>query len=565
MALILSLRNFFVGGWEAVYCSESCFLQQLPIVNRDFDYLRSAEADDLETIERARLLAPCLFNQTAICRYDHVGQFLEESPPIPNVVHRPVQAVPSYRRIPLEMANNRTFIVRGTSSYPDDLTNMDATNSTLNDYNPFILPLFRTVSNGSVVSDLDQKLLDELTGRYHSGFTHSEANQVKYLAVFRSSNHYPRCIPGGFQKGKDKGYQWVNYPSIALLDENLQPIDEASILIDIERYYFQERDTRLFQDFSLYAARTTKDNTKKDHLFLVTNGMLIIPMALRRIPPGKDHGDNDWITKIQQPKLSKDIVHGTGIQVRMTSSSIQGPMKSFVAGNKAIRLAVGKNMHLFESSTGSNYVELWPYSNHSSQQVNFFWDNFTTFQSYSWDLKEVTVAPDTNSTPSFQSNYGSLPEKEPTNRGTGCCADMTLSDGRVIKLGIAHTVVRPLNYLHRFYAFVPDKPFQILRISGLFCLGSMQRNDSGFDDHWLSHQNEYFQPMQTRYGDLLDFDCPPITFASGVTNMVDHSDNYIIISYGVEDCYSRSIFVHKRKIEMLLFPDLMKRGHGTRT
>jgi len=32
------------------------------------------------------------------------------------------------------------------------------------------------------------------------------------------------------------------------------------------------------------------------------------------------------------------------------------------------------------------------------------------------------------------------------------------------------------------------------------------------------------------------------------------SNDYIIISYGVDDCYSRSIIVHKKKIELLMFP-----------
>ena len=30
---------------------------------------------------------------------------------------------------------------------------------------------------------------------------------------------FPHCIPDGFQKGRDKGYEWVNYPGLALLDK----------------------------------------------------------------------------------------------------------------------------------------------------------------------------------------------------------------------------------------------------------------------------------------------------------------------------------------------------------
>jgi hypothetical protein len=42
-----------------------------------------------------------------------------------------------------------------------------------------------------------------------------------------------------------------------------------------------------------------------------------------------------------------------------------------------------------------------------------------------------------------------------------------------------------------------------------------------------------------------------IAFANGLTEKIGDSKN-VILSYGVNDCYSRSIVVSKKKIEMIL-------------
>eukprot|EP00980_Cylindrotheca_fusiformis_P006202 scaffold1327_cov124-Cylindrotheca_fusiformis.AAC.6 len=494
----------------------------------------------------ARKLAPCLFNKSVVCRFDDIGRFLEDGPSnLRPVVHQQIQAVPSYRRIPHAMANNRTHIASGVSSFPNDLESKDASNATLNEYNPTILPLYKNGPDGTIVSDLDQKLLDDITGRYHPGFSDAEADEVQYLLVTRSSNHYPKCIPGGYKKGIDSPYDWVNYPGLALLDKNLQPIAGADVLIDIEKYYFKRKNTRTFQDFSIFAARTTKSNKKKDHLFLMTNGVMVLPIAIRRVPPGNDLDESDWQTKIEGPRIQQDTMYGTGLQVRMTR-----PGKP-----KAALIKSGKNMHVFESSEGMMQLEVWPHSDHVVSTVNFFWDSFSTFRDYTLELQETVKIPDGNRSASLLSNLPrGVPTVGPANRGTGCCADLTLSDGRTVKLGISHLVVKGLKYLHRFYAFVPEKPFQVLSLSGLFCLGDIASEDRDSTHHWISQRHDIFKPKQTTIGSK-NYDCPSITFATGITNMIGHGDNYIIISYGVNDCYSRSIMVHKKKIEMLLFPD----------
>lgn len=146
----------------------------------------------------AARLAPCLINVTQKCRFDDVGRFLEASQPNTNVIHQHIRAVSSHRRMPPLMANNRTHFIRGLTSFPNDPNNFDATNSVLNDYNPTILPLYRNGKNGTKHTDLDETLLSLLTGSYHPDFTKGEIDEVQYLSVSRSSNHYPRCIPDGW-------------------------------------------------------------------------------------------------------------------------------------------------------------------------------------------------------------------------------------------------------------------------------------------------------------------------------------------------------------------------------
>ena len=46
--------------------------------------------------------------------------------------------------------------------------------------------------------------------------------------------------------------------------------------------------------------------------------------------------------------------------------------------------------------------------------------------------------------------------------------------------------------------------------------------------------------------------CPAVSFASGITEMIGHRGENIITSYGLNDCYSRSLIVPKKKIELLL-------------
>merc|ERR1712232_228550 len=106
------------------------------------------------------------------------------------------------------------------------------------------------------------------------------------------------------------------------------------------------------------------------------------------------------------------------------------------------------------------------------------------------------------------------------------------------------------SYLSQFYAFLPDPPFKIVAMSGHFCFNHMDEKDIGYSAQWTSER-----PVDNRTAPIMimakNYRCPVITFASGMTEMVGNENN-VIITYGANDCYSRSIVVPKKKIEMLL-------------
>lgn len=148
-------------------------------------------------------------------------------------------------------------------------------------------------------------------------------------------------------------------------------------------------------------------------------------------------------------------------------------------------------------------------------------------------------------------------------RGTSQLIDMTL-DGVHVKVGIAHTVAEGgfdtkknrthtdfRVYLSQFYAFSPEPPFETIAISGMFCFHHMMETDDGYH-----HQCTSKRPVHNRTFPILvlndEMKCPLITFATGMIEMIGHGGNNVIITYGVDDCYSRSIVAPKKKIEMLL-------------
>ena len=147
-------------------------------------------------------------------------------------------------------------------------------------------------------------------------------------------------------------------------------------------------------------------------------------------------------------------------------------------------------------------------------------------------------------------------------RGTACCVDMMLNvpgeggNGEYlpVKVGIGHSVTWKRTYLSFFYAFLPTPPFHTVALSGYFCLGAMKPSDIGVTEHWMSHQSGIFNSSMS--WEENNYACPGVTFASSFIEKADDTGSFVM-SYGVNDCYSRSIVIPKEKVEMLLTPSTM--------
>jgi len=500
------------------------------------------------------------------CLFEDVGKFLEGT--APGIVHKPLQSIPSHRRIPYHMADNRTYI-RGQSI----IQPKNGPRTALVDYNHVLLPLYQNGENGTIVSNLHIELLDHLTGRYHPHFTEADADQVKYLAVSRISDVHI-CGPSVDPQRK---IEPQNYVGFTLLDENLKPIKETDVAINLSLWILG-RNTHDFQDFSVYSARTTKGSRYKDQLFLTASGQTYshtFPFDIQRVPlvgsgshtpnnASYSHFGNTWNTKVKGtpiPMNNDELAYGTGLQVRFMDDLRSEKRKGTYLFTKGAGLERGKNFHFFESTNGTTFLEVWPIKPHRTRPINFF---ASVFASYKNDVDYFPGSIRERRTITYPHKIIKGAKKEPwvsfasqkldvpSPRGTACCVDMILNGNQQVKVGILHGKVQPRHYLSQFYAFLPDPPFDLVAITGWFCLGHMQEDDIDFASQWISRRIPSDRTAPTNIANYGNTTCPQVTFTSGITEMIGHDGENIIISYGVNDCYSRSLIVPKKKIEILL-------------
>ena len=519
------------------------------------------------------------------CRYDDIGDFLEGNKAL---VHKPLSCIPSHRRIPHEKANDWPYIYEQRIKPPED-----GSMTALMDYNAFLIPLYNNKgspnekNNDSTSkkfeSDLDPSLLDSISGRYHSYFSDEDANKVKYLSISRSSNIHS-CKPK-FKFRQNTLHQ--GYFGLSLLDENLSRIDGTDIAINVNKWLLGNM-TDSFHDFYVVPTRTSERNPYKDQFFLFVSshiGTFAFPIDIRRAPPSLDSTKlNVWNTKLNSKVIppSSYFQYGDGIQVRfMDNPDRFSKRKSYVRTDvfyKERGIDRGKNFHVFESTSGETYMEMWPYgqipgNSHVTVPINFFASKFMPhselnlfpnrefkyvkgrrFESiFKDEIKSLNGCPDR----SFQTK---LPKHERSGkrfRGTSTIIDMELNSKKV-KVGISHTVSEhqagftdKRAYLSNFYAFLPDPPFEIVAISGSFCFNHMHEDDVNYSSQWVSAR-----PIHNRTAPILimneTYRCPIITFASSMIEKIGNDGKDVIITYGVNDCYSRSIIVSKKKIEILL-------------
>ena len=166
------------------------------------------------------------------------------------------------------------------------------------------------------------------------------------------------------------------------------------------------------------------------------------------------------------------------------------------------------------------------------------------------------------------------------DHGTACCVVVFLPQdegekngdgnhgrGKEVMVGISHKKLSPRDnfwlrdihrrydhfgidrFVSRFVAYDIDYPFDVVALSGWFCLGFAN------DPVELSHPHKStLAGKNTNFRlDLFDdvYDCPVIHFASGFSEVVGNSSR-AIIGYGVNDCHPRMFEVEKDEIVRML-------------
>jgi hypothetical protein len=503
----------------------------------------------------------CFDNNGTPCRYDDVGKYLEESAKF-TIIHRPSDAIPAVRKIPKNQGNNATYIAERRSKGPKD-----GSLTALVEYNPTLLPL---------TSDFDPVLLNYLTGRYHKDISDEEADKVKYLSIARGANFH-NCGVG--MRRMNNPTEENSYLSLALLDGDLQPIPGASASLRLAQAVlpwkcYNKFLLEPFQDYQVIAVRSTKGNDKKDQLFVMASdvGTHIFAFDIRRVPAPTNNASG-WDTKVKGrpiPMIAKHEndshqFYGQGLQVRLMEDNNAPGNKMFC--NAVLNSNVmdfQKNYHIFEARRDgilTTYMEIRPHGRRSMRKVNFYADRFHKIGD--WELvpngtisekghrdKGNVIVNKASDGPEDQWEYP-FPEKtgwkDSGSRGTSCCIDLAWGSNETVKVGISHGVSEERGYVSRFYAFeTKSSRFRNVAVSGPFCLGGMAEYDINAETQIFPYpdRNNLVVGNET-------FTCPHITFASGLVDYQADA-NYAILSYGVNDCYSRSIVISKDRIREFL-------------
>lgn len=502
------------------------------------------------------------------CAFDTMGKYLEASAKL-IMIHPRNDAIPPHRTIPTSMAANTTYIDLRRDTPP-----FDGSQTALIEFNPSLLPL---------TSDLDDKLLDYITGRSHPDISNEEAKKAKYLSIARASNGPHSC--GAHMQRYDHGAREHTYLSLALLDDDLQPIPHASAIVHAyqamlpECYNRRPKMMSPMHDHQVIAARSTRGNPKKDQLFLIVSNAnsMIFPIDIRRVPAPTNSGEG-WQTKMTNDpvpmiptKSNEHVFYGSGLQVRFMRNVRPKDQKECQLVLNSNSIDRRKNYHFFDVPDPEGavdpltYVELRPHWNRNLRKVNFYAEKFDEFED--WDLvpggkfeslhndgarkrDDVIVNQFKVGEPKEQWKEDRTKLHFMEGRGTACCVDINFETNHTFKVGISHTLAKGRGYIHRFYAFSQNPPrFLTVAISGPFCLGGLNKEKDMNAELQIFPSPDNPRKRLNVTNEI--FDCPHITFASGIVEYSADKD-YVVISYGVNDCYSRSMVVPKTKILELL-------------
>lgn len=106
--------------------------------------------------------------------------------------------------------------------------------------------------------------------------------------------------------------------------------------------------------------------------------------------------------------------------------------------------------------------------------------------------------------------------------------------------------VTRFTYFYRWYAFEPTPPYRVVALSGIFCFGGARSAE--YDSNPLAHVD---WQKTIRVGSDIS-SCPRIQFVMSMIEKGTDSSR-VLISYGVNDCYSRILEIGKSEINRMLF------------
>jgi hypothetical protein len=480
------------------------------------------------------------------CRFDQPGKYIEESA-VFTIAHPISDALPENRKVSQSEAHNVTFMKKTRSIGPSD-----GSETPLFEYNPTIVP---------ITDDWDEKLKSYVTGRYHPNISSVESDRVQYIFIARASNLHS-CVKG--TKKMQNPTKEQSFLSITLLDSDLNPIENASVIVSpmhaMMPSCYQKSRLSYFQDYQVIAARSTKSNPKKDQLFLFASdkASYMFPMDLRRVP-GITNEYKDWKTKMISVPIQMNnppFSYGMGLQIRFWKNKDLIPKGVNPYCNHFLKfnsIGLRKNYHFFEESN-LTFMEHRPHWIRATQQISFISNRFHQFEDWTTSkrfpnnkriVNRIKNEPDLTFLPPNTTAW----MKRREGRGTSCCIDILSNSSKKYKVGISHETTLNRGYVSRFYAFEVKKPhFFVVAISGAFCLQNINRRNDRFGRTQVVSTSFLLQQNSQVYN------CPEVTFLSGISTY-QKDRTLAIISYGINDCISRSIIVPKRVILKLLALD----------
>lgn len=394
-------------------------------------------------------------------------------------------------------------------------------------------------------------------------------DQPYYLALLRLASVH-ECFPDSDEiKAKTHGRRGY-YPGRELV---------AFVIMDVELHILKQA---IFYHQNLI-----------DHRLFVLNGNLYLGFMhqITQIwinnPPKPSLNINDPVYKPMDPVTDPAML--------AAPNDFQVTIRAQPHACCTSSLCQGKNFNYFTIPDNDNdqdqgYVEIKPANPHIVEKIDLNAPCTKTGRQMLLNIEqEITLGdayldlPMTASTSVFATSH--LPDESfattdevyfpehkifqlpfTTERGNACCVGIPDPRGGrpgYLLVGIMHTKipawkhVRELRdkhhadfslrqYSHRWYAFEPRPPFQLVAQSGKFCLGFPSS-----DQEMAQNPNNLFLRNKIHHFNHTDLECPLIEFVTSITTAVDDPEK-VIVGYGLNDCVARFVKMEKSDISKML-------------